>query len=106
MPAPVQTCPRRQIVLLLKCTEEILHSRGLALSQALELRRIFQLRLQLTRTITLFEYKPRSPAHSAPLLPAPPRLERISSDHRFLALVACAMWIGMATVFFAAVAAA
>lgn len=65
-----------------------------------------QLRLQLTRTITLFEYKPRYPMHSAPLPPASPRLERISSDHRFLALVACAMWIGMATVFFAAVAAA
>lgn len=65
-----------------------------------------QLRLQLTRTITLFEYKPRYPVHSAPLPPAPPRLERISSDHRFLALVAGAMCIGMATVFFAAVAAA
>lgn len=64
-----------------------------------------QLRLQLTRAITLFEYKPRYPVHSVPLLPAPPRLERISSDHRFFALVACAMCIGMATVFFAAVAA-
>jgi len=72
---------------------------------SIELRRKFQLRLQLKRTITLFEYKTRCPVRSSPLPPAPPRSERIVGDRRFFALVACAMSIGLATVFFAAVAA-